>query len=267
MESQQELDNGIPINTPNQKANQKVIKKFFDKYKTYKLSKEYKRYIKDIKDKKDIFSKQSLEPTLSYIKKNEIINKNKCFLDADKNTKNYFPLVYFPLKNNKNDYIKKKKVEYVEENINELIANAIVGWIEIENIISNIKSRWIMNVDGKDLIFSSSFELFNFMTTSILSQNKFLDNYIIYSYNVENQQYSREYKGGDLYFNLMKYLPLYFQKNNINVNNAIAYNVYNNNLDNINNNDNGQETSENNYFIENYIMNSNNDINFGINNF
>jgi hypothetical protein len=218
MESEQESDNGIPINTPNQKANQKVIQRFFDKYKTYKLSKKYKKYIGK---EKDIFSKQSLEPTLSYIKENEIINKNKCFFDADKDSKNYFPLVYFTLNNNKNDN-NDKKVEDEEENLNNLEDNTIVGRIEIENIISDLRSRWIMKVDGKDLIFSSSFELFNFMTTSILSQNKFLDNYIIYSYNEENQQYSREYKGGDLYFNLMKYLPLYFQKNNINANTTIA---------------------------------------------
>jgi len=218
MESEQESDNGIPINTPNQKANQKVIQRFFDKYKTYKLSKKYKKYIRK---EKDIFSKQSLLPTLSYIKENEIINKNKCFFDADKDSKNYFPLVYFTLSNNKNDN-NDKKVEDEEENLNNLEDNTIVGRIEIENIISDLRSRWIMKVDGKDLIFSSSFELFNYMTTSIISKNKFLNDYKIYSYDKENQQYSREYKGGYLYFNLMKYLPLYFQKNNINANTTIV---------------------------------------------
>jgi len=218
MESEQESDNGIPINTPNQKANQKVIQRFFDKYKTYKLSKKYKKYIRK---EKDIFSKQSLLPTLSYIKENEIINKNKCFFDADKDSKNYFPLVYFTLSNNKNDN-NDKKVEDEEENLNNLEDNTIVGRIEIENIISDLRSRWIMKVDGKDLIFSSSFELFNYMTTSIISKNKFLNDYKIYSYDKKNQQYSREYKGGYLYFNLMKYLPLYFQKNNINANTTIA---------------------------------------------
>ena len=271
METNKDTDDGIQINTPKQKENQKVIQSYFSKYKKYKLSKEYKNFIKN---NKDIFNEKPEEPTLASFKEKEIINKNKCFFEADKNINNYFPQVHFKLKkkNNNNNKInnnkKNKKIEEEKYNFNNnLNADTVIGGSEIENIISDLNSRWAMIVKEREFLFSSSFELFDFLTNNILPFEK-LDDYKIYMYNINNLNYLHKYKGGELYINLMKYLPLYFEKNNINENTAENYNEYNNNLNNINNNEYEyeQETNENNYFVESCNINPNNDTNFGFNN-
>ena len=114
-----------------------------------------------------------------------------------------------------------------------------------------------MKIDGKEYTFPSSFDLFEYLTNNILSKNKNLDDYIIQ--NIDRQNYSRQYKGGILYFKLMKYLPLYFKNNNVNANTSY------NDMNYFNNNENAQIANENNYLIDNYFMNPNNVINFGIN--
>ena len=244
MEINEDTEDGIQINTPKQKENQKVINLFFSKFKKHELSKDDKNFIKN---KNDIFSVESIKPSLALFDENNIINKNNCFIEADKTIKNYFPLVSFKLNNN--NHIMKLK-----------------GGRGIKNIISDPNTRWIMEVDGKKLEFSSSFELFDYLTNYILP-NKRLDSYIIKMTNINNKQYISEYKGGELYINLMKYLPLYFKNFNIDDNTAENYNANNNNLNGIHNieNEYEQESDENNYLVEQYNLNPNNDINFGFN--
>ena len=58
----------------------------------------------------------------------------------------------------------------------------------------------------------------------------------------------------------MKYLPLYFKNNNVNANTSY------NDMNYFNINENAQIAYENNYLIDNYFMNPNNFLNFGINN-
>ena len=272
MEKNKDTIDGIPIHTPIQKQNQKVIQSFFNKYKKYELSKECKNIIEN---NKDIFSEEPVEPSLSLFKNNEIINKNECFYKADKNIKNYFPLVHFKLNisnnkinNNNNKIIIEKEKKYNLNNSN-LNATTIKGGKEIKDIISDPNTSWVLIESGREQISHSSFELFEYLTKYILP-NKKLDDYTIKMYNNNNSlyfpEYQATYKGGELYINLMKYLPLYYKKNNINVNTAEFYNANNNNLNDINNDEYDQETNTNNYLVEQYNMNPNNDTDFGFNN-
>jgi len=260
MEINEDTEDGIQINTQKQKENQKVIKFFFSKFKKHELSKDDKNFIKN---KNDIFSEETIKPSLALFNKNNIINKNNCFIEADKTTKNYFPLVSFKLNNN--NHIMKIEEKNNDLNIN-LNATTIKGGRGIKKIISDPNTRWIMEVDGKKLEFSSSFELFDYLTNYILP-NKRLDSYIIKMTNINNKQYISEYKGGELYINLMKYLPLYFKNFNIDDNTAENYFSNNNNLYGIHDYENEyeQESDENNYLVEQYNLNPNNDINFGFN--
>ena len=221
---------GTHTNTPEQKANYEVIKNCLDKYDIYPLNNELKNKFEHIEE---IFSEETLIPELVIQK--EIFNKNNCFFEANKEENNYFPIY--------------------EYNINE---NTIIkGGKDTRSIICDSSSLWIMKIDGKEYTFPSSFDLFEYLTNNILSKNKNLDNYIIQ--NIDRQNYSRQYKGGFLYFKLMKYLPLYFKNNNVNANTSY------NDMNYFNNNENLQIANENNYLIDNYFMNPNNVINFGIN--
>jgi hypothetical protein len=269
MEINEDTEDGIQINTPKQKENQKVINLFFSKFKKHELSKDDKNFIKN---KNDIFSVESIKPSLALFDENNIINKNNCFIEADKTIKNYFPLVSFKLnfphvsfKLNNNNHIMKIEEKNNDININ-LNATTIKGGRGLKKIISDPNTRWIMEVDGKKLEFSSSFELFDYLTNYILP-NKRLDNYIIKMTNINNKQYISEYKGGELYINLMKYLPLYFKNFNIDDNTAENYNANNNNLNGIHDYENEyeQESDENNYLVEQNYLNPNNDLNFGFN--
>ena len=221
---------GTHTNTPEQKANYEVIKNCLDKYDIYPLNNELKNKFEHIEE---IFSEETLIPELVIQK--EIFNKNNCFFEANKEENNYFPIY--------------------EYNINE---NTIIkGGKDTRSIICDSNSLWIMKIDGKEYTFPSSFDLFEYLTNNILSKNKNLDDYIIQ--NIDRQNYSRQYKGGILYFKLMKYLPLYFKNNNVNANTSY------NDMNYFNNNENAQIANENNYLIDNYFMNPNNVINFGIN--
>ena len=252
---------GTHINTPEQKANYKVIKNFLGKYKKYPSNNKLKNIFEQ---NEEIYSEEPLIPELVNIK--EIFNKNKCFYEANHEENNYFPTRDYNINENtsKNSYInndinkskiKEKKIKKVEisNTINDI---TIVGGKDIRSVICDSKSCWIMEIIGKQYTFPSSFSLFEFLTDNILSKNEKLDNYIIR--NIDRQKCSRQYKGGFLYIKLMKYLPSYFNNNNINAN---TYDI-----NYFNNNENAQEANENNYLIDNYFMNSNNDINFGINN-
>ena len=222
---------GTHTNTPEQKANYKVIKNCLDKYDIYPLNNKLKN---KFEQNEEIFSEEPLIPELVIQK--EIFNKNNCFFEANKEENNYFPIY--------------------EYNINE---NTIIkGGKDTRSIICDSNSLWIMKIDGKEYTFPSSFDLFEYLTNNILSKNKNLDDYIIQ--NIDRQNYSRQYKGGFLYFKLMKYLPLYFKNNNVNAN--TSYNDMN--YSNIN--ENAQIAYENNYLIDDYFMNPNNFLNFGINN-
>ena len=222
---------GTHTNTPEQKANYEVIKNCLEKYKKYPLNNELKN---KFEQNEEIFSEEPLIPEL--VIKKEIFNKNNCFFEANKEENNYFPIY--------------------EYNINE---NTIIkGGKDTRSIICDSSSLWIMKIDGKEYTFPSSFDLFEYLTNNILSKNKNLDDYIIQ--NIDRQNYSRQYKGGFLYFKLMKYLPLYFKNNNVNAN--TSYNDMN--YSNIN--ENAQIAYENNYLIDDYFMNPNNFLNFGINN-
>ena len=267
MEKNKDTVDGIPTNTPIQKQNQKVIQSFFNKYKKYELSKEDKKVIEN---NKDIFSEEPVEPSLSLFKNNKIINKNECFYKADKNIKNYFPLVHFKLNisnnkinNNNNKIIIEKEKKYNLNNSN-LNATTRKGGKEIKDIISDPNTSWVLIESGREQISHSSFELFEYLTIYILP-NKKLDDYTIKMYNNNNSlyfpEYQATYKGGELYINLMKYLPLYYKKNNINVDIAEFYNA-----NNINNDEYDQEPNTNNYLVEQYNMNPNNDTDFGFNN-
>ena len=221
---------GTHTNTPEQKANYEVIKNCLEKYKKYPLNNEI---INIFEQSEEIFSEEPLIPEL--VIKKEIFNKNNCFFEANKEENNYFPIY--------------------EYNINE---NTIIkGGKDTRSIICDSNSLWIMKIDGKEYTFPSSFDLFEYLTNNILSKNKNLDDYIIQ--NIDRQNYSRQYKGGFLYFKLMKYLPLYFKNNNVNANTSY------NDMNYFNNNENAQIANENNYLIDNYFMNPNNVINFGIN--
>ena len=222
---------GTHTNTPEQKANYEVIKNCLEKYKKYPLNNEIKNIFEQ---NEEIFSEEPLIPEL--VIKKEIFNKNNCFFEANKEENNYFPIY--------------------EYNINE---NTIIkGGKDTRSIICDSSSLWIMKIDGKEYTFPSSFDLFEYLTNNILSKNKNLDNYIIQ--NIDRQNYSRQYKGGFLYFKLMKYLPLYFKNNNVNANTSY------NDMNYFNINENAQIAYENNYLIDNYFMNPNNFLNFGINN-
>ena len=221
---------GTHTNTPEQKANYEVIKNCLDKYDIYPLNNGLKN---KFEQNEEIYSEEPLIPELVIQK--EIFNKNNCFFEANKEENNYFPIY--------------------EYNINE---NTIIkGGKDTRSIICDSNSLWIMKIDGKEYTFPSSFELFEYLTNNILSKNKNLDDYIIQ--NIDRQNYSRQYKGGILYFKLMKYLPLYFKNNNVNANTSY------NDMNYFNNNENAQIANENNYLIDNYFMNPNNVINFGIN--
>ena len=221
---------GTHTNTPEQKANYEVIKNCLDKYDIYPLNNELKN---KFEQNEEIYSEKPLIPEL--VIKKEIFNKNNCFFEANKEENNYFPIY--------------------EYNINE---NTIIkGGKDTRSIICDSSSLWIMKIDGKEYTFPSSFDLFEYLTNNILSKNKNLDDYIIQ--NIDRQNYSRQYKGGFLYFKLMKYLPLYFKNNNVNANTSY------NDMNYFNNNENAQIANENNYLIDNYFMNPNNVINFGIN--
>ena len=261
MEKNKDTIDGIPTNTPIQKQNQEVIQSFFNKYKKYELSKEYKNVIEN---NEDIFSEEPVEPSLSLFKNNKIINKNECFYKADKNIKNYFPLVHFKLNiSNNNKIIIEKEKKYNLNNSN-LNATTIKGGREIIDIISDPNTSWVLIESGREQISHSSFELFEYLTKYILP-NKKLDDYTIKMFNNNNSPYSPEYqatyKGGELYINLMKYLHLYYKKNGVNVNTAEFYNA-----NNINNDEYDQEPNTNNYLVEQYNMNPNNDTDFGFNN-
>ena len=222
---------GTHTNTPEQKANYEVIKNCLDKYDIYPLNNELKN---KFEQNEEIYSEEPLIPELVIQKK--IFNKNNCFFEANKEENNYFPIY--------------------EYNINE---NTIIkGGKDTRSIICDSNSLWIMKIDGKEYTFPSSFDLFEYLTNNILSKNKNLDDYIIQ--NIDRQNYSRQYKGGILYFKLMKYLPLYFKNNNVNANTSY------NDMNYFNNNENAQIANENNYLIDNYFMNPNNFLNFGINN-
>lgn len=222
---------GTHTNTLEQKANYEVIKNCLDKYDIYPLNNELKN---KFEQNEEIYSEEPLIPELVIQK--EIFNKNNCFFEANKEENNYFPIY--------------------EYNINE---NTIIkGGKDTRSIICDSNSLWIMKIDGKEYTFPSSFDLFEYLTNNILSKNKNLDDYIIQ--NIDRQNYSRQYKGGFLYFKLMKYLPLYFKNNNVNANTSY------NDMNYFNNNENAQIAYENNYLIDNYFMNPNNVINFGINN-
>ena len=221
---------GTHTNTPEQKANYEVIKNCLDKYDIYPLNNKLKN---EFAQNEEIYSEKPLIPELVIQK--EIFNKNNCFFEANKEENNYFPIY--------------------EYNINE---NTIIkGGKDTRSIICDSSSLWIMKIDGKEYTFPSSFDLFEYLTNNILSKNKNLDDYIIQ--NIDRQNYSRQYKGGILYFKLMKYLPLYFKNNNVNANTSY------NDMNYFNNNENAQIANENNYLIDNYFMNPNNVINFGIN--
>ena len=180
---------GTHTNTPEQKANYEVIKNCLDKYDIYPLNNELKN---KFEQNEEIYSEKPLIPELVIQK--EIFNKNNCFFEANKEENNYFPIY--------------------EYNINE---NTIIkGGKDTRSIICDSNSLWIMKIDGKEYTFPSSFDLFEYLTNNILSKNKNLDDYIIQ--NIDRQNYSRQYKGGFLYFKLMKYLPLYFKNNNVNAN-------------------------------------------------
>lgn len=270
MEKNKDTIDGIPIHTPIQKQNQKVIQSFFNKYKKYELRKEDKKVIEN---NKDIFSEEPVEPSLSLFKNNKIINKNECFYKADKNIKNYFPLVHFKLNISNNNKIIITNIAEKEKkhnlNNNNLNATTMKGGREIKDIISDPNTSWVLIESGREQISHSSFELFEYLTIYILP-NKKLDDYTIKMYNNNNSlyfpEYQATYKGGELYINLMKYLPLYYKKNNINVNTAEFYNANNNNLNDINNDEYDQEPNTNNYLVEQYNMNPNNDTDFGFNN-
>ena len=222
---------GTHTNTPEQKANYEVIKNCLDKYDIYPLNNELKN---KFEQNEEIYSEKPLIPELVIQK--EIFNKNNCFFEANKEENNYFPIY--------------------EYNINE---NTIIkGGKDTRSIICDSNSLWIMKIDGKEYTFPSSFDLFEYLTNNILSKNKNLDDYIIQ--NIDRQNYSRQYKGGFLYFKLMKYLPLYFKNNNVNAN--TSYNDMN--YSNIN--ENAQIAYENNYLFDDYFKNPNNFLNFGINN-
>ena len=222
---------GTHTNTPEQKANYEVIKNCLDKYDIYPLNNELKN---KFEQNEEIYSEKPLIPELVIQK--EIFNKNNCFFEANKEENNYFPIY--------------------EYNINE---NTIIkGGKDTRSIICDSNSLWIMKIDGKEYTFPSSFDLFEYLTNNILSKNKNLDDYIIQ--NIDRQNYSRQYKGGFLYFKLMKYLPLYFKNNNVNANTSY------NDMNYFNINENAQIANENNYLIDNYFMNPNNFLNFGINN-
>ena len=222
---------GTHTNTPEQKANYEVIKNCLDKYDIYPLNNELKN---KFEQNEEIYSEKPLIPELVIQK--EIFNKNNCFFEANKEENNYFPIY--------------------EYNINE---NTIIkGGKDTRSIICDSSSLWIMKIDGKEYTFPSSFDLFEYLTNNILSKNKNLDDYIIQ--NIDRQNYSRQYKGGFLYFKLMKYLPLYFKNNNVNANTLY------NDMNYFNINENAQIAYENNYLIDNYFMNPNNFLNFGINN-
>ena len=222
---------GTHTNTPEQKANYEVIKNCLDKYDIYPLNNELKN---KFEQNEEIYSEKPLIPELVIQK--EIFNKNNCFFEANKEENNYFPIY--------------------EYNINE---NTIIkGGKDTRSIICDSNSLWIMKIDGKEYTFPSSFDLFEYLTNNILSKNKNLDDYIIQ--NIDRQNYSRQYKGGFLYFKLTKYLPLYFKNNNVNANTSY------NDMNYFNINENAQIAYENNYLIDNYFMNPNNFLNFGINN-
>ena len=222
---------GTHTNTPEQKANYEVIKNCLEKYKKYPLNNEIKNIFEQ---NEEIFSEEPLIPEL--VIKKEIFNKNNCFFEANKEENNYFPIY--------------------EYNINE---NTIIkGGKDTRSIICDSSSLWIMKIDGKEYTFPSSFDLFEYLTNNILSKNKNLDNYIIQ--NIDRQNYSRQYKGGFLYFKLMKYLPLYFKNNNVNANTSY------NDMNYFNINENAQIAYENNYLFDDYFKNPNNFLNFGINN-
>ena len=222
---------GTHTNTPEQKANYEVIKNCLEKYKKYPLNNEIKNIFEQ---NEEIFSEEPLIPEL--VIKKEIFNKNNCFFEANKEENNYFPIY--------------------EYNINE---NTIIkGGKDTRSIICDSSSLWIMKIDGKEYTFPSSFDLFEYLTNNILSKNKNLDDYIIQ--NIDRQNYSRQYKGGFLYFKLMKYLPLYFKNNNVNANTSY------NDMNYFNINENAQIAYENNYLFDDYFKNPNNFLNFGINN-
>ena len=271
---------GTHTNTPEQKANYEVIKNCLEKYKKYPLNNEIKKIFEQ---NEEIFSEEPLIPEL--VIKKEIFNKNNCFFEANKEENNYFPIYVYNIKENtsKNSYInndnnnsskkEENKIKKIEnnnikkeenkikkiENNNIINENTIIkGGKDTRSIICDSSSLWIMKIDGKEYTFPSSFDLFEYLTNNILSKNKNLDNYIIQ--NIDRQNYSRQYKGGFLYFKLMKYLPLYFKNNNVNANTSY------NDMNYFNNNENAQIANENNYLIDNYFMNPNNFLNFGINN-
>ena len=256
---------GTHTNTPEQKANYEVIKNCLEKYKKYPLNNELKNKFEHIEE---IFSEETLIPELVIQK--EIFNKNNCFFEANKEENNYFPIYEYNIKKNtsKNSYInndnnnsskkEENKIKKIEKN-NIINENTIIkGGKDTRSIICDSNSLWIMKIDGKEYTFPSSFDLFEYLTNNILSKNKNLDDYIIQ--NIDRQNYSRQYKGGFLYFKLMKYLPLYFKNNNVNANTSY------NDMNYFNINENAQIAYENNYLIDNYFMNPNNFLNFGINN-
>jgi len=254
---------GTHTNTPEQKANYEVIKNCLDKYKTYPLKNELKNIFEQ---NEEIFSEEPLIPEL--VIKKEIFNKNNCFFEANKEENNYFPIYEYNIKENTSKNIccnnninsskkEENKIKKIENN-NIINENTIIkGGKDTRSIICDSSSLWIMKIDGKEYTFPSSFDLFEYLTNNILSKNKNLDDYIIQ--NIDRQNYSRQYKGGILYFKLMKYLPLYFKNNNVNANTSY------NDMNYFNNNENAQIANENNYLIDNYFMNPNNVINFGIN--
>ena len=125
MNSNNNSINYTPINTALQKKNDNNIQYFFKHFKEYALTEELKNVQKEfggtdggIKEEKDnIISKSTQFPDLSKYKKGRtyyLLNKNKCFFEANKGEYNYFPRMHFFIGEEDENKYKKSDIEYEE---------------------------------------------------------------------------------------------------------------------------------------------------------
>lgn len=94
----------LAINTPLQKKNDKNIQNFLNKYKYYEERPEFEKNTGDDFDL--IISHKSTIPDLVIY--NKVFNKNDCFIEANEKENNYFPRQCFYIKFEKNEKSQSK---------------------------------------------------------------------------------------------------------------------------------------------------------------
>ena len=151
MNSNNNSINYTPINTALQKKNDNNIQYFFKHFKEYALTEELKNVQKEfggtdggIKEEKDnIISKSTQFPDLSKYKKGRtyyLLNKNKCFFEANKGEYNYFPRMHFFI-GEENLILNMKKLVVTQKKVKKILRKKVVKVMNLKNNLRVMKKK------------------------------------------------------------------------------------------------------------------------------